>query len=170
MRYASVCSGVEIWKDIPNCHGKYKASNMGRIASIKPSGFKILRQCSFRTGYLRVSIFGKSRLVHRLVAITFIDNPCNLPCINHKDENKTNNMVVNLEWCDTKYNNSYGERLNKVRQANSVPIIAIKDGCEKEFPSLSECVKSLHLNQGHVCEVLHGKRKQCKGYSFRNKR
>ena len=62
-------------------------------------------------GYFIVCLYKnkthKYYLIHRLVAITFIPNPDRLPCVNHKDEDKTNNRVDNLEWCDHKYNSNY---------------------------------------------------------------
>lgn len=77
-----------------------------------------------RSGYYYVDLQGKRRLVHRLVAEAFIDNPDDLPEVNHKDEDKVNNSVENLEWCDSKYNANYGTR-NKRR---GKPIQCIETG------------------------------------------
>ena len=72
------------------------------------------------TGYFMVCLYKnkthKYYLIHRIVALTFIPNPNSLPCVNHKDEDKTNNKVDNLEWCDHKYNSNYNGVLKKRSQ------------------------------------------------------
>lgn len=106
---------IEIWKDIPGYEGKYQVSNTGEVESLNYNGTgktKSLKQSTDKKGYKHVRLFkngkGKTYKVHRLVAMLFIPNPNNLPIINHKDENKTNNNVNNLEWCTYEYNNTYG--------------------------------------------------------------
>ena len=86
-------------------------SNTGRVFKINKYGF--LEESTYNTdesGYVFASNIGVSGFtrVHRLVAFAFLPNPNNLPYINHKDENKSNNRVDNLEWCDATYNNNYG--------------------------------------------------------------
>ena len=109
----------EIWKDIPFLKGYYQASNIGRIKSLKRekvvnqySSETVLKQRKGRDGYMIVNISVNNKCktykVHRLVAAAFLENPQNLPQVNHKDENKMNNVVSNLEWCSSKYNNNYG--------------------------------------------------------------
>lgn len=109
----------EIWKDIDGYEGLYKVSSMGRVYSvprISPTGCKVngrfLCHGDNGHGYKIVNLWkdGKSKIkyVHRLVALAFIPNPDNLPEINHKDENKENNCVSNLEWCSNRYNVTYG--------------------------------------------------------------
>lgn len=109
----------EIWKDIDGYEGHYRISNFGRVYSIK-SGI-LLKQKNKR-GYLEVGLCknGKHRYMqtHRLVALNFIPNPENLPNVNHKDENKQNNCVSNLEWCTVKYNINYGSRTERATQSN----------------------------------------------------
>lgn len=122
----------EIWKDIKNYKGYYQASNFGRIRSVdryikQYNGYsystriyrgKILKFTIGTRGYLKVVLQkqrkAKTYNVHRLVAETFIPNPKNLPQVNHKDENKLNNSIDNLEWCTSKYNINFGERNAKV--------------------------------------------------------
>lgn len=113
-----------IWKDIPGFEGKYQVSNTGQVRSLnyKRTGkTKILKQNTTKRGYKQVTLCKKGEkpypyYVHRLVAQAFIQNPNNLPEVNHKDENKANNAVWNLEWCDRLYNNEYGtarQRMSK---------------------------------------------------------
>lgn len=96
----------EIWKDIPGYCGKYQASNKGRIRSRK----KILKQQIEKSGYAHVVLNRVTKRVHRLIALTFLQNGNNLPEINHKDEDKRNNNIENLEWCTKIYNINYGKR------------------------------------------------------------
>ena len=115
----------------------------GRIWSDKTK--KFLKPSLTGTGYLTVELFNESGsrrfLVHRLVARAFIPNPNELPQINHKDENKSNNNVSNLEWCTAKYNMNYGEaaktRHDKIDYASdSRKEIAIQNGKKACIPVL----------------------------------
>jgi hypothetical protein len=102
----------EIWKDCKGYEGKYQVSSMGRVWSIKRQS--VLKGSADKDGYIRVQLTAKNgktktEKVHRLVAIAFLDNPDNLPQVNHKDENKQNNCITNLEWCDCSYNIIYSK-------------------------------------------------------------
>ena len=108
----------EVWKDIEGFEGKYQVSNMGRVKSLtrkvwnytKPG--RILKPGMKENGYLQVSLRNgdkseKHAHVHRLVANAFIPNPSNLPEVNHKNLNKKDNRVENLEWCTSRYNKAH---------------------------------------------------------------
>lgn len=107
----------EFWKNIPRYENLYQASTYGRIRRhprmvinhgtlcIKKGG--IISQNRTSKGYCRVRLYYEGKVhtefVHQLVAETFLPNKKHLPCINHKDEDKTNNHVENLEWCSYKH-------------------------------------------------------------------
>ena len=106
----------EIFKEIEGYEGLYEVSNLGNIRSLRKN---IILKPALNQGYLQVNLvkdgITKVFLVHRLVAQAFIPNPNNLPLVNHKDYVKDNNNVENLEWCDSKYNNNYGTRNQRLR-------------------------------------------------------
>lgn len=130
----------ERWKDIKGYEGRYQVSNFGRVKSLARKASnnhmikeRILKPLGSGCDYLRVNLCkdGHSyrKLIHRLVAETFIPNLSNLPMVNHKDEDKTNNCVENLEWCTAKYNTNYGhcieERAKKVAKAESKKVVQL---------------------------------------------
>lgn len=118
----------EIWKDVKGYEGLYQISNIGNVRTlIKNKKLKINE-----TGEYDYVIFYKNgtrkcQKIHRLVAENFIENPYNLECVNHKDENKKNNSVNNLEWCTKKYNCNYGKRNQKMSKNKSKYKIIQKD-------------------------------------------
>lgn len=118
---------TEEWRSIEGYEGLYEVSSYGRVRSldryeINNLGYKrllkgkILSPGIKKDGYFIVSLKNKNFRVHRLVAQAFIPNPEGLPQVNHKDEDKSNNNVDNLEWCDSKYNNNYGTARIRTRE------------------------------------------------------
>ena len=111
-------------------------------------------------------------LAHRMVAITFIPNPNNYPEVNHKDNDRANNVVSNLEWCTSQYNMAYKERYGiSAKEHTKVlrrPVIAVNlDGFEVFwFESQHEAARQLGINQGNMNEVVKGKRQIAGGYWF----
>ena len=115
---------IEEWRPIEGYEGLYEVSNTGRVRSVDRFYYrlhkgKVLSPTKDRYGYLTVTLNcnGKSKTIkiHRLVAQAFLPNPDNLPQVNHKDEDKTNNNVDNLEWCTAKYNVNFGTRQERYR-------------------------------------------------------
>ncbi|MEE3439923.1 NUMOD4 domain-containing protein [Ruminococcus sp.] len=161
----------EVFLDIPNYEGLYQVSNLGRV---RRNG-KILRPFKNEKGYLRIDLYknGTKRTarVHRLVAHSFIPNPQNLPEINHKDEDKTNNAVGNLEWCDAQYNNNYGTRTKRSAESHQKPILQFdkKGNFIAEYKSTIEASNKLNISQGNICNCCSGIRKSAGGYIWKYK-
>lgn len=113
---------IEIWKPIKKYEGLYEISSLGRVKSLNynHTGKSKILKPALRGGYLAVSLFKNNNLktfpIHRLVAIAFIPNPNNFSQVNHKNEQKTQNYVTNLEWCTQKYNVNYGTRSKRVSE------------------------------------------------------
>ena len=152
----------EEWRDIKGYEGKYQVSNLGRVKSLgnnKSKKEKILDPKSNMYGYkeVRLSKEGKRKpyKVHRLVAIYFIPNPNNYKEVNHKDENKQNNRIDNLEWCSRLYNVRY----SKVWTSNERPVLQYdKEGnFIKEYNSMSEAARSNNTTpQSIFASIKHG--------------
>jgi hypothetical protein len=165
---------IEIWKDIPNYEGLYQASNLGNIKSLNYNHTKkekILKTRLDTRGYEIIELRNKGKRgfhrVHRLVAQAFIPNPDNYPQINHKDENKLNNCVDNLEWCDNDYNAHYGTHYNRIKEKLYKPVCQynLNGVFIKSFNSLSEAQKAIGTT--HISDVCRGKRKTAGGYIWR---
>lgn len=115
---------IEEWRPVVGYEGLYEVSNTGQVINIKTG--HILKQHKDKDGYWVLSLKRdkyKTYFTHRLIAQAFIPNPDNLPMVNHKDEDKSNNRVTNLEWCNAKYNSTYGtarERAAKTRHINAM--------------------------------------------------
>lgn len=172
----------EEWRDIPEYFGLYQVSNLGRVRSLgngnsNNSKERLLKQCKDKDGYLKVYLCkdGKQKnfLVHRLVAIAFLPNPDNLPIINHKNEDKTDNRVENLEWCTAKYNTNYGtcrKRMSKARtngkRSKPVAQYTLDGTLIGIYPSASEAARQ-GFNQGNVDYCCRGKYKTSGGYIWK---
>lgn len=173
----------EIWKDINGYEGYYQVSNLGRVKSLdrlvnsknnskRLSKGYLLKQVQDKYGYLKVCLSikhkHKSKFVHRLVAEAFIENPDNLPVINHKDENPSNNNVSNLEWCTVGYNNTYGTRIERVFKNQKKQVYQYN--VNGELVGLYESIKDAALNTGcnksNISNCCNGKLKMHKGYMW----
>lgn len=181
---------VENWKSIKD-HPFYMISNFGRVFSKKSN--RIMKNRSVaKKGYQQITLDGKQFCVHRLVAQAFIPNPNNLPCVNHKDENPSNNNVKNLEWCTYKYNSNYGtnpanrknqmisryrndenwkkdciERLAKIQVKKRKRVIQLdkNNNYIKTYESSLFTEIDGHFST-HVCDCANGKRKTHHGYKW----
>lgn len=199
----------EIWKDVPNYEGLYKVSNFGNVRSkdrkkwngkvfYTQKGRLLKQHLDGRKNYLFVSLYkdGKDKQinVHRLVAMTFIPNPNNYPCINHKNEIKTDNRAENLEWCDSYYNMNYGTCMKRMIESrnrdNDMEEVKTKIkkkkrennslSCEKpviqytmsgefvmHYNSATEAERQTGISRGGIQRCCIGKYKQAKGYIWK---
>lgn len=173
----------EIWKDIEGYEGYYQISNLGRVKSLNrickhPSGVtrrvneRIMKFDINKLGYLRVHLAkdgtDKKISVHRLVAQAFIPNPDNYPIVNHKDENPSNNNIKNLEWCDIKYNNTYG---NKIKKLYKEIIQLNKEGkIIKYYPNTVQASKETGIVRCTITNCLNGRTKTAGGYIWKFKK
>ena len=164
---SSLLEGLLI-KDIKGYEGLYAVSSCGKVWSYTNNRFLIPRH-QRRTGYDKVHLGkdGKIRdfLVHRLVAEAFIPNPENKPQVNHRDENKTNNHVENLEWVTRRENLNYGTHNIRVAKANSKAVQCVETGLIYESAAVAS--RALALAPSSICMALKYSHRTAGGFRWR---
>ena len=150
-------------KDIKGYEGLYGVTPEGEVYSYKSK--KFLKLFYNGRGYLKVGLCKNGKVknfyVHRLVTDAYLPNPNNLPQVNHKDENKANNCLQNLELCDAKYNNNYGTHIEKIKK----PILQydLEGNLVREWPSATDVGKEVKSN---ICNCLKGNQKTAYGFKW----
>jgi len=183
----------EIWKDIVGYEGMYEVSSFGRVRSLdrrlrngRLHTGSVLKTRIARNGYELVSMYAdgmqKTDTVHRIMAQAFIPNPDNLPQINHKDENKANNAVDNLEWCDSAYNNNYGNHIRRIMETESwkpnlekalatrpKSVLCLNQSGDivSRYESARAAAKELGINPSNISACCLGKQKSAKGFTWK---
>lgn len=176
----------EIWKAVPGYEGLYEVSNMGRVRSLdtivvtkrgvqkKKKGL-LLQPMKTKKGYYMVNLQKTRMYVHRIVAAAFLPNPDLLPYINHKDENKENNRVDNLEWCDNKYNLNYGTTLERMRAHSAgfpkKRVVQMdREGNELgEFESLADAARAVGVPYTNIAVCCKETYRTAGGYKWKFK-
>lgn len=168
---------VQLWKDIKGYEGLYQISNLGYVKALrygnqkKSNKEKIMKASPDGYGYLQLGLTKDKKTtmykIHRLVAEAFIPNENNLPQINHKDENKVNNKVDNLEWCTLEYNINYGSRTEKYRK--KIKQYDLSGNLIKIWNSITDIEKELKIPHSHIVECCKGKRPTAKKYIWKYK-
>lgn len=150
----------------------YYVSNLPRVLSLKRGKEYFKKQWIDKDGYYRVTLYrngvSKNIPVHRLVAKAFIPNPDNLPEVNHKDENKLNDKLENLEWCTQKYNANYGtaNERRSLKHKKKVGKFDLKGNLLQVYTGIIDLEKE-GFNHSTVSAVCRGRRNQHHGYIFR---
>ena len=166
----------EIWKDVVGFEGLYKVSNNGKIKSLsrdipftnrwgqritRKSGEIIMKPKKISTcGYVRIQLMknaiDKIYSLHRIVAMAFLENPKNLPQVNHKDGDKTNNNNWNLEWCTISHNNSHAYKLGLNHTASgfedsqSKPVLHIYNGVKTGYGSIKMASRQTGIDHSTI--------------------
>lgn len=156
----------EEWRPIKGYEGLYEVSNMGRVKSLHANEEIVLKQAEYRNGYMGVSLSKDGtvnmKLVHRLVAIAFIKNPNNYEFVNHKDGDKKNNTVGNLEWCTRSYNtkHAYDHKLMTRNEQKKSVILYKRYG---EYDSITEAAEALGVEPQTLSHAMR-KNSSIKGF------
>lgn len=164
----------EIWKEVYGYDHLYEISNKGRLRT-KYSGkrgytkdYKLITPLDNGHGYLKFNLRlnhkQKTVYVHQLVAEAFIENPNGYMEINHKDEDKKNNHVDNLEWCERKYNQNYGTLGIRLSVSHSRKIRCKENGMI--FDSITDAAKKMNTCKTAISNNIHGRSKTSCGYTW----
>lgn len=162
---------MEQWKDVVEYEGLYEVSTEGRVRNKRT--LRMMTPCNNGNGYMMVNLSknGKAKLryIHRLVGMAFIPNPENKPEINHKDEDKANNRLENLEWMTHLENMRHGTGMARSQaKQRRKPILQydLEGNFIREFESTKEAVRQYGSNVG---KVLKGTYSQTHGFIFKYK-
>lgn len=160
---------MEQWKTLTGYDRPYMVSSEGRVSN----GERMLSPCMLNSGYhmiaLRQNGQPKPFLVHRLVAMMFIPNPDGRPCVNHKDEDKTNNAASNLEWCTYRYNINYGTCIERraARRRRPVLQMALDGEVIRRWSCAPEAARELHMDKSSIVKAANGITRTAGGYRWR---
>lgn len=156
-------------KDVKDYEGRYAVTSDGQVYSYLKK--KYLKPETTNNGYQRVCLTTgdgrkKHELIHRLVAIAFLDNPERLPCVNHKNGDRQDNRVENLEWCSYQYNNTFGDRLQKsaAKHSKKVKQMTMDGEFIRYWDSAAQA--SRELNISNVYRAANGTRKSVGGFRW----
>lgn len=175
---------TEEWRAVAGYEGLYEVSNLGRVRSLdrvvinklgqrRHIKGQIIKVIPKENGYLHINVWENRKpihkYVHRLVAEAFIPNPNNYPVVNHKDEDKTNNRVDNLEWCTQQYNITYNNVHNrsKATMKKRVQQLTLDDKLVATFESAMEASRQTGFAQSHISDVCRGELKYAYGYHWK---
>jgi len=168
---------MEEWRDIPGYEGKYQVSNNGNVRSLyhrSKQRIKLLKTTAHHKGYKVISLCPingcprKWYQVHRLVAMAFIPNQNNKPEINHKDGNKHNNSVSNLEWVTYSENTVHGWANGLMKShGKKVAQFTLDNSFLRTIESAAKADRLLHLSPGSISDCCSGKQKTAGGYKWR---
>ena len=180
---------MEIWKPVVGYEGFYEVSNLGNVRSLNWGNRGITKNIYLKPhnrGYLQVELHANGRrkmfTVHRLVAEAFIQNEHGFPQVNHKDENKTNNAVDNLEWCTASYNARYsmeihpdrvtnrnyvGNGKHKRRNNKKIEQISMDGKLIKTWDNSREIFVKTGMSDWSISECCRGNRNKAYGFMWR---
>lgn len=154
-------------KDIIGYENLYSITSCGKVWSHITK--KFLKPRFDKDGYLVINLhknkIQKTFKIHRLVAEAYIQNIDNLPQINHKDEDKTNNCIKNLEWCSHIYNQNYGSHNERLSKAKRKPVYCLE--LNRIFESIKKASQELNLNDVCISLACKNKIKTCGGYTWK---
>ena len=176
------------WKDIIGYENEYQINQFGEIRTLKDSPklkkYNVLKpQINKRNGYVYQMLYknGKEKLlrVHRLVAMAFLPNPNNLPQVNHKDGNKQNNSVDNLEWCEQSYNMKHAFKtglekpsekqkaaVRKTNEKKRKRVVRTMGDEKNEYESATVAARKNNVGISTICRYCNKKRMPKDGASW----
>ena len=161
------------WRPVKGYEGVYEVSNKGEVKRVDKNRRHRMTLTINPDGYLTVKLckngIQSRRFAHRLVAEAFLDKPDECTEVNHKDEDKTNNWVTNIEWCTHKYNLNYGTYRERKIASQKKPIVQMTlDGKEiARYPGIIDAAKALNKRRGDANIIDALKKKTRHAYGFR---